>query len=154
MRIAAVPFPNTLRPLLVSLIEQHHRRYQSADGGAQMGTAQPPGPEAGNPAYVRMARFRRDVAAKRFYTEIQEAIRTAECDLSVYNLRFNGEPTVVVLGDAPPAGLDERLRKMLSAGTPAVLPPDVIVMLTERSIRERRKGPWREGHYDPGKRLI
>jgi hypothetical protein len=119
-----------------------------------MGIAQPPGPEAGSPAYLLMARFRRDVAAKRFYTEIQEAIRTAACDLSVYNLRFNGEPIVIVLGDASPADLDERLRKVLSAGTPATLPQDVIVMLHERSIRERRKGPWREGHYGPGKRLI
>lgn len=119
-----------------------------------MDTAQPPGQEAGSPAYLLMARFRRDVAAKRFYTEIQEAIRTAACDLSVYNLRFNGEPTVIVLGDKPSADLDERLRRMLSKGSSATVPQDVIVMLTERSIAERRKGPWSEGHYDPGKRLI
>lgn len=118
-----------------------------------MGTAQPPEQEAGLPAYLLMARFRRDVAAKRFCTEIQEAIRTAECDLSVYNLRFNGESTVIVLGDAPTADLDERLRRMLSAGTPATLPQDMIVMLTQRSIEEPRKALWSEGHYGPGKRL-
>ena len=120
-----------------------------------MGTAQSsPGQQREHPAYLRIVRFRRDAAAKRVYTQVQEAIRNAECDLSVYNLLFNGEPTVVVLGDAPPADLDERLRKMLSAGTPVQLPPDVIVMLTQRSIEERRKAPWTEGHYDPGKRLI
>ncbi len=120
-----------------------------------MGTAQsPPGEQAGRPAYLRIVRFKRDAAAKRVFTAAQEAIRTTECDLSVYNLRFNGEPTVVVLGDAPSADLDERLRRMLAAGTSADLPPDVIAMLTQRSIEERQKGPWREGHYDPGKRLI
>jgi len=110
--------------------------------------------ETGNPAYLRAAHFRRDAAAKRVYTGVQEAIRNAACDLSVYNLRLNGEPTVVVVGDAPPADLDERLRHMLSAGRPAVLPQDVIVMLTERGIEERRKGPWSEGHYGISKRLI
>jgi hypothetical protein len=120
-----------------------------------MGMAQPPpGQQAGSPAYLRIVRFRRDAAAKRVYTQVQEAIRNAECDVSVYNLRFNGEPIVIVLGDAPPADLDERLRKMLSAGTPADLPPDVITMLTQRSIEERRKALWSEGHYGPGKRLI
>ena len=110
--------------------------------------------EAGKPAYLRAAHFRRDATAKRAYTGIQEAIRHAACDLSVYNLRLNGEPTVVVVGDAPAADLDERLRRMLSTGRPAVLPPDVITMLAERGIEERGNGPWREGHYRPGKRLI
>jgi len=120
-----------------------------------MGTAQsPPGGQAGRPAYLRIVRFKRDAAAKRVYTAIQEAIRSTECDLSVYNLRFNGEPTVVVLGDAPPQELGERLQRMLAAGTPAELPPEVIVMLTERSVEERRKALWSEGHYDTGKRLI
>ncbi len=114
----------------------------------------PPEHQMGTPVYVCIVRFRRDTAAKRVYTAAQEAIRNAACDLSVYNLRFNGEPTVVVVGDAPPADLDERLRITLSAGTPADLPPDVIAMLTQRSIAERRKAPWSEGHYDPGKRLI
>lgn len=118
-----------------------------------MDTAQPPG-EAGNPAYLLMARFRRDAAAKRYYTEIQEAIRNAECDLSVYNLRLNGEPIIIVMGNEPSADLDERLRKALSTGSPTTLPQDVIVMLTERSIRERRKWPWTEGHYGSGNRLI
>ncbi len=120
-----------------------------------MGTAQPPpGDQAGRPAYLRIVRFKRDAAAKRVYTAAQEAIFHAECDLSVYNLRFNGEPTVVVLGDAPPADLDERLQRMLSAGTPADLPPEVIAMLTQRSIEERRRAVWSEGHYDPGEWLI
>ncbi len=110
-----------------------------------MGTAESSSQdETGYPAYLRAGHFRRDAAAKRVYTGIQEAIRNAACDLSVYNLRLNGEPTVVVLGDAPPADLDERLQRMLSAGTPAILPPDVLAMLNERGIAERRKGPWRE----------
>ena len=66
----------------------------------------------------------------------------------------HGEPTVVVVGDAAPTELDERLRRMLSLGRPAVLPQEVITLLTERGIAERRKGPWREGHYRPGKQLI
>ncbi len=110
--------------------------------------------EAGNPAYLRAVHFRRDAAAKRVYTGVQEAIRNSACDLSVYNLRLNGEPTVVVVGDAPPAALDERLRRILSTGRPAVLPQDVIVMLAERGIAERGKAPWSEGHYGTGKRLI
>jgi hypothetical protein len=82
-----------------------------------MDTAQPSS-GAASPAYLLMARFRRDAAAKRYYTEIQEAIRNADSDLSVYNLRFNAEPIVIVLGDEPPADLDERLRRALSAGSP------------------------------------
>ncbi len=108
----------------------------------------------GSSFYLHAVRFKREAAAKRAYIQAQEAIRTTECDLSVYNLRFNGDPAVVVLGDAPSADLDERLRKMLSAGTPADLPPDVITLLTQRSLAERQKAPWSEGHYDPGKRLI
>jgi len=110
--------------------------------------------EAGYPAYLRAVHFRRDAAAKRVYTGVQEAIRHDACDLSVYNLRLNGEPTVVVIGDAPAAELDERLRRMLSTGRPAMLAQDVITMLAERGIEERQKGPWHEGHYGPGKRLI
>ncbi len=120
-----------------------------------MGTTQPPpGEQAGSPAFLRIVRFRMDAAAKRVFTAAQEAIFHTECDLSVYNLQFNGEPTVVVVGDAPPADLDERLRRMLAAGTTAELPSDVIAMLTQRSIEERRKALWSEGHYDPGERLI
>lgn len=61
-----------------------------------MGTAQSPlGEQAGSPAYLQIVRFKRDAAAKRVFTAAQEAIFHAECDLSVYNLRFNGEPTLV-----------------------------------------------------------
>src|SRR6476659_7683176 len=97
--------------------------------------------------YLHAVPFKRDAAAKRVYTQIQETIRITECDLSVFNLRLNGEPIVVVLGDPPPEDLDERLRRMLAAGTPAALPVDLILMLTQRSIEERQKRPWSEGHY-------
>ena len=110
--------------------------------------------EAGYPAYLRAVHYRRDAAAKRVYTEVQEAIRNSACDLSVYNLKLNGEPTVVVVGDAPVAALDERLRRMLSTGRPAMLAQEAITMLAQRGIEERGKGPWHEGHYGPGKRLI
>lgn len=120
-----------------------------------MGTAQSgSGQQAGHPAYLLMARFQREAAAKRVYTQVQEAIRNAECDLSVYNLRLNGEPVVVVVGNEPPAELDTQLRRMLATGKPAALPADVIVLLAERGIAERSRGPWSEGHYRPGKRLL
>jgi len=110
--------------------------------------------QGGYPDYLRVARFKRDAAAKRVYTQVQEAIRPSDCDLSCYNLRLNGEPTVVVVGDAPSGDLDERLRRMLAAGTPGELPRDVVLMLAARGIEERQKGPWSEGHYGPGKRLV
>lgn len=119
-----------------------------------MGTAQPPDLEAGSAAYLLMARFRRDPAAKRVYNQIQEAIRATPCDLSVFNLRLDGEPIVVVVGDQPTADLDEHIHRYLAAGSPTDLPQHVITLLRERSIEERRKGPWSEGHYGPGTRLI
>ncbi len=120
-----------------------------------MGTAQGSADaQAGYPGYLLVARFKRDAAAKRVYTQVQEAIRPSDCDLSCYNLRLNGEPTVVVVGDAPSGDLNERLRHKIAAGTPAELPRDVILMLAERGIEERQKGPWSEGHYGAGKQLV
>jgi hypothetical protein len=119
-----------------------------------VGTAQPPGQEMGSTAYLVMARFRRDPAAKRVYNQIQEAIRATSCDLSVCNLRLNGEPIVVVVGDQPTPDLDERIHRCLAAGIPTDLQADVITLLRARSIEERAKAPWSEGHYGAGKRLV
>ena len=55
-----------------------------------MGTVHGPGnAQAGYPGYLLVARFKRDAAAKRVYTQIQETIRPADCDLSCYNLRLS-----------------------------------------------------------------
>lgn len=113
--------------LLVSQTRQHHWRYQSADRRHTWEQYTVQGMHKRiNPGYLLVARFKRDAAARRVYTQVQETIRPADYDLSCYNLRLNSEPTVVVVGDAPPADLDERLRRMLAAGAPADLPPNNI----------------------------
>lgn len=103
--------------------------------------------------YCQAARFAGERPAGRAYFQAQEAIFQAECDLSAYRLQLNRLWHVAVVGEPPPEDLDEQLRGILAAGEEVSLPSDVLRLLHERGMRARRRGPWSEGHYRPGKRL-
>jgi hypothetical protein len=100
--------------------------------------------------YVRAARFVTDEPALAAYTEAQEIIFSAECDLSAYRIRYLNVPHVVVLGQTPPAEIGERIDRLLTTGEPANLPQDIVKTLAQRRVLAKRLGPWVEGHYRPG----
>lgn len=105
------------------------------------------------PSYYQAARFAGEHPAGKAYNRVQATIFQAECDLSAYRLRLNRIWHVAVVGEPPPDDLATLLRGILATGTPVDLPPELLTLLHERSIQQRRKGPWSEGHYRPGKRL-
>src|SRR5437899_9507681 len=103
--------------------------------------------------YVCAARFPTERKAGRAYFQAQEAIFTADCDLSAFRLQLNRVYHVAVLGRTPTAEVDQRLRIILAAGEPATLPEDVLKLLEERRARATEQGPWVERHYRPGQTL-
>ena len=58
-----------------------------------------------------------------------------------------------MLGQVPPAPLDEQLTAILASGEPAELPTEVLQALSERRRQLSRRGMWSEAHYRPGRRL-
>jgi hypothetical protein len=104
--------------------------------------------------YVQAARFPSERQAGRAYFRVQEALyRRADCDLSAYRLLLNRIPHVTVLGLPPPEELDRTIRKILAAGEPTPLPPEVITTLLERRAEQIRFAPWIERHHRPGQPL-
>lgn len=119
-----------------------------------------PSPEDHNPQerepapYHKAARFPRERAALRIYTQLQETVYTApECDLSVYRMQLNHVYHVAVLGQPPPAALDRRIDGLLAQGELVTLPHEVLMALSERRQQMTRRGGWVEGHHRPGERL-
>ena len=105
-------------------------------------------------AFVVAARFRTTKRAQAIYTQVEQTLYQGEpSDLSAYNIIFDGVPHVVVLGEDPPARLQEQLTQLLAAGAITELPVDVVATLRRRREQERGKGRWVEGHYRPGLRL-
>ncbi len=108
------------------------------------------------PCYHQAARFAGEELADAAYFAAQEAIyaRAGEIDLSAYRFQLNRVYHVAVLGERPPAVLDEQLTAILTSGEPADLPADVLRALSERRRQATRHGgSWSEGHYRPGRRL-
>src|SRR5215211_8550453 len=96
----------------------------------------------GQPFYLRVARFSGERPAGRAYNQLQEAIfRSPGCDLSVYRMLLRRDWHVAVLGDPPAETLERRIRQVLSRGTPASLPKDVLAELQRRRAEATRIGP-------------
>ena len=115
---------------------------------------QPQQPETEPVPYHRTARFADEPSAGLAYTAAQRAIfEGPPNDLSAYRFQLNTVYHVAVLGEPPPAELDQQLTEILSTGEPATLPPDVLAALAERRRQMSRRGFWSEGHYRPGRRL-
>jgi len=105
-------------------------------------------------AFLLVARFRTPKRAQMIYMRVERTLYQGDpSDLSAYNVIFDGIPHVVVLGEDPPARLQEQLTHLLAAGQIADLPVDVVATLRRRREQEHGKGRWAEGHYRPGLRL-
>ena len=104
--------------------------------------------------YHRTARFAGERPAGTTYAAAQQAIFDGPPnDLSAYRFQLNQVYHVAVLGEPPPAELDEQLTRILAAGEPAELPAEVLSALSERRRQMAERTPWSEGHYRPGKPL-
>ena len=108
------------------------------------------------PAYRLAVRFEKERRAKQTYFRVQDAIAAETlCDLSSFRFELNQEHHVAVLGDPPPAQLDETLRRILLLSGQAVnLSDDVWDVLGQRRAQNVRTGlSWVEKHWRPGRPL-
>jgi hypothetical protein len=107
--------------------------------------------ERENPrSYLRVARFSGERPAGRAYNQLQDAIfRSPACELSVFRFILDRHWHVSVLGDPPAESLERRIRQVLSRGTPASLPEEVLAELQRRRAEAVRIGPWVERHHRP-----
>jgi hypothetical protein len=58
-----------------------------------------------------------------------------------------------MIGEPPPATLERDLRRVLSHGTPASLPTEILAQLWARRLNAIREGNWVERHHQPGESL-
>jgi hypothetical protein len=99
--------------------------------------------------YFQAARFSGERPAGRAYLRAQEAIRSTECDVSVFRLLLVRTWHVAVLGQAPPETLDRSLRRILATGEPTSLLDDILKLLWERRAQAIKLSPWVERHIPP-----
>ena len=126
----------------------------SPEHGPSRPTEQSRRPEDEPAPYHRTGRFADEPSAGLAYTAAQDAIFSGPPnDLSAYRFQFNRVYHVAVLGEPPPADLDQQLAAILATGEPAQLPHEVLTALVERRRQMSRRGGWTEGHYRPGRRL-
>ncbi len=102
--------------------------------------------------YQRAARFAGEQPAGQAYFAAQRTIfEGPPNDLSAYRFQLNRIYHVAVLGQPPPAELEEQLTAILASGEPAELPTDVLQALSDRRRQMSGRAPWTEGHYRPGR---
>lgn len=100
--------------------------------------------------YLQVARFSGERPAGRAYNQLQDAIfRSPGCDLSVFRLILDRQWLVSVLGDPPAETLERRIRQILSRGTAASMPDEVLAELQRRRAEAIKLGPWVERHQRP-----
>ncbi|MFN0074003.1 MAG: hypothetical protein ACKVVP_21195 [Chloroflexota bacterium] len=86
-----------------------------------------PGEQEPPPAYLQVARFSGERPAGRAYSQLQDSIfRSPGCELSVFRLILDRQWHVTVLGEPPAEALDRRIRQVLSRGSPASLPAEIV----------------------------
>jgi hypothetical protein len=117
--------------------------------------AGPQPPEGELPRYHQAARFTSEGLAEVTYFAVQDVVfaHAGDVDLSAYRFQLNRVDHVVIVGEPPLADLHDALRAVLAAGSPAVVPQDILRLLNARRATATTVGPWVEGHYRPGKRL-
>jgi hypothetical protein len=108
------------------------------------------------PRYHQAARFPTEELAGSAYFAAQDVVfeHAGDVDLSAYRFQLNRVDHVVVLGAPPPTDLHDALRSILERGEPAVVPEEILRLLNARRTEATKAGPWVEGHYRPGKRII
>lgn len=126
----------------------------SPEHGPTGPSEQPRQPEQEPVPYHRTVRFADGQSASDAYAAVQDAIFAGPPnDLSAYRFLLDQVSHIAVLGEPPPAQLDDQLQALLSVGEPATLPRGVLLALVERRRRLSRQGSWLEGHYRPGRPL-
>jgi len=116
---------------------------------------EPRSPEQEPVPYYQAARFPDEQQAGRAYSQAQAAIfANPDNALSAYRLQLNQVWHVAVLGEPPPAELEQKLQDILASGEPTTLPEEVLKVLAQRRAKATKIGPWVEGHYRPGKRIL
>jgi hypothetical protein len=104
--------------------------------------------------YYQAARFPAEADAGQAYFKAQDALLHGPANnLSTYRLQLNSVWQVAMVGEPPPIRLDTQLRRILAAGDPTALPPDVLKLLLERRATATQVGPWVEKHQWPGEHL-
>jgi hypothetical protein len=104
--------------------------------------------------YYLAASYATKHAAGKAYTPIERIIFEADCDVSAYRFFLPVERIwyVVVVGERPPAPVEERIKTILTTLTQgqfvAHFPPEFVQMLVDRRNEQRTKGDWVEVHYD------
>src|SRR6266508_4225614 len=110
-------------------------------GGGPPRPDQPQQPEPEPVPYHRVARFAGERPAGDAYFAAQDALFAApDVDLSVYRFQLDRRYHVAVLGDPPPADLDQTLTDILAVGEPADLPAAVLQQLAARRAQAIRQG--------------
>ena len=103
-------------------------------------------------SYCQAARFASKAVSEAVYLPLQTLVfeEQNECELSVYRLKITEGWHVVVLGEIPPAAVQEQIEALLTQGTLVHLShdrPDVVVYLQTRRAQATHLAPWVEGHY-------
>jgi hypothetical protein len=113
------------------------------DSGHESSSSQSP--------YYLAARYQEASISQEVYTKAQKLLANNACDVSAYRfLRPNILELpwyVVFLGERPEEALHQQFVEVLQEGTPANVPPEVLLQLLERRAQESHKGPWVEHHY-------
>lgn len=108
-------------------------------------------PSSSQSPYYLTARYQEASVSQEVYTKAQKLLADNACDVSAYRfLRPNILELpwyVVFLGGRPEEALHQQFVEVLQEGTPANVPPEVLLQLLERRAQESHKGPWVEHHY-------
>jgi hypothetical protein len=99
------------------------------------------------------ARFPAERPAARAYVRARETVFQAPCDLSVSRFLLDRVSHVAIIGEPPSATIERDLRRILSHGTPASLPAEILAQLWARRLDAIREGDWVERHHRPGEPL-
>jgi hypothetical protein len=110
-----------------------------------------PTPETDLPTYHRAARYQNERPSLKAYTKAQELIRQREdVDLPSYCIIFHKQWHVTVLGEVPPAEIDQRVQSILATGQRTTLPDLVLKTLNHRRLLARDIQPYVEMHHQLG----
>lgn len=108
-----------------------------------------PAPEQEPQQYTKAGRFPNERSSGRAYQAAQDTIFRSACELSTFRLQLNHQWHVAVIGESPPATVEQALESIFGDSEPVTLPQEVLDHLEERRQRAIRRAPWTERHYRP-----
>jgi hypothetical protein len=108
-----------------------------------------PAPEREPQSYIKAGRFHNERSSGRAYTQAQETIFRASCDLSSFRFQLSEQWHVAVLGIPPPAEIAQAMDSIFADSEPVTLPAEVLQQLQERRRIAIKQAPWVERHFRP-----